>query len=61
MGGEECETDTWDAASITCTLPALPPGVYPVAIYTGSDGFARSGILQSQKLDKVRAVCPSIF
>ncbi|XP_063605340.1 fibrocystin-L-like [Penaeus indicus] len=40
VGEEMCEPSTWAAASITCTLPPLSPGVHPVTVYTGSRGFA---------------------
>ncbi|TNN42134.1 Fibrocystin-L [Liparis tanakae] len=38
VGGKECETLQWAAATVTCRLPVLPPGTHKVDVRLGDDG-----------------------
>ncbi|XP_056273684.1 fibrocystin-L-like [Pseudoliparis swirei] len=38
VGGKECETVQWAAATVTCRLPVLPPGTHKVDVRLGDSG-----------------------
>ncbi|XP_075126263.1 fibrocystin-L-like [Leptodactylus fuscus] len=42
LGNQLCEILKWTPTSITCLLPALPPGKYNVLVQVGNWGFAIS-------------------
>ncbi|XP_040210792.1 fibrocystin-L-like [Rana temporaria] len=51
IGKSSCEQIEWTPTSITCVLPALPPGTYPVLVHVANWGYAvsSSGIEASIK------------
>ncbi|XP_040210575.1 fibrocystin-L-like [Rana temporaria] len=49
IGKSSCEQIEWTPTSITCVLPALPPGTYPVLVHVANWGYAVSSIEASIK------------
>ncbi|XP_077349351.1 fibrocystin-L [Lithobates pipiens] len=42
IGKSSCEPIEWTSTNITCVLPALPPGTYPVLVHVANWGYAVS-------------------
>ncbi|PIO34042.1 hypothetical protein AB205_0052100, partial [Aquarana catesbeiana] len=42
IGTSSCEQIEWTSTNITCVLPALPPGTYPVLVHVANWGYAVS-------------------
>ncbi|XP_040210574.1 fibrocystin-L-like [Rana temporaria] len=49
IGKSSCEQIEWTPTSITCVLPALPPGTYPVLVHVANWGYAVPSIEVSIK------------
>ncbi|XP_062385127.1 fibrocystin-L-like [Sardina pilchardus] len=41
VGEEQCEVVVWNATTITCVLPSLPPATYDINVQIGNLGFPK--------------------
>ncbi|KAM3928399.1 fibrocystin-L-like [Leptodactylus fuscus] len=61
LGNKPCEVLDWTPTSITCLLPALPPGKYNVLVQVGNWGFAISSMGSDASVEyilKVNSISP---
>lgn len=42
VGMRECVIMRWASTNITCQLPVLPPGFYPVHVQVGNNGYPQT-------------------